>query len=436
MGRRGTAGIAKLLPARNRVKRAVWSQGAGPLSGPAKDGPDVDDGRYLWIADDAGGWLLATGRRGRHNLPPRRNEDEMRILIVGAGPTGLAAALFLAERGLSARVVDRRVQPTTRSKAFGVNPRSLSLLSGTGAAEEMLARGRRLTHVSLWRESRRIARLDLRRGGGPHPFMLVLPQAESEAILESALAKRGVLVERGVEARRVSEAAPGAECELHHPGGRVETIVPDVLLGADGVASTVRRGLGIELEGTAFPEPWRLYDLEMKLPLADEAHAVLLPDGALFIIRIAGDVWRVVGNVEDPLARLPSGAELGPVRWESEFRIAHRVAARFQAGTACLAGDAAHVHSPLGARGMNLGIEDAYVFASLAATGRLGDYERLRLPVDRRVVRVVRLMTEVPRGRSVLARLARRAAPLGGRIIPLLGLHRWILGLDHPLILE
>lgn len=360
----------------------------------------------------------------------------MRILIVGAGPTGLAAALFLAERRLRPRVVDRMLEPNARSKAFGVNPRTLMLLTGTGAVEEMLSRGRRLTHATLWSEDRRIARLDLRRGGGPYPFMLVLPQADSESILEAALAKRGLDVERGVEARVVREAPPSAECDLHHPHGKVERTVPDVLLGADGVGSSVRRGLGIELEGTSFPEPWRLYDIEMKLPLPDEAHAFLLPDGALFVIRIEGDVWRVVGNVADPLARLPRGAELGPVRWESEFRIAHRVAARFQSGTTCLAGDAAHVHSPLGARGMNLGIEDAYVFATLAATGRLRDYERLRRPVDRRVVRVVRRMTEVPRGRSVLAKLARRAAPLAGPVIPLLGLHRWILGLDHPVRLE
>lgn len=356
----------------------------------------------------------------------------MQTLIAGAGPTGLSAALFLHARGGEPRIVDRIPAPTTRSKAFGVNPRTLTLHRGTGITERMLERGRRLTGASLWRGTRRIARIDLTRAGGEIPFMLVLPQAETEEILTTALAERGVRVERGVEVRSVVAAGPGAECELHHAGGRVEPLRPAALLGADGIGSTVRRGLGIELEGSDFPEPWRLYDVDLSVPLDDEAHAFMLDDGALFLIRVSGDRWRVAGNVQDPLSRLPSGSEVGAIDWESEFRISNRVAERFQRGTACLAGDAAHVHSPLGARGMNLGIEDAYVFAALAAEGRLADYERLRAPAVRRVVRAVRMMTAVPRGRTLLARAARTAAPLAGRLIPLLGVQRWILGLDHP----
>lgn len=356
----------------------------------------------------------------------------MDIIVAGAGPTGLSAALFLHARGVAPRIVDRAPEPTTRSKAFGVNPRTLTLHRETGVTERMLARGRRLTTASLWRGARRIARIDLTRVGGEFPFMLVLPQAETEEILTGALAERGITVERGVEVRAVREARPGAECELRHPDGRMEPLVPDVLLGADGVGSTVRAGLGIDLEGSDFQEPWSLYDVDLSLPLEDEAHAFLLEDGALFLVRMSGDRWRVAGNVTDPLSRLPTGTEVGRVEWESRFRISHRVAERFQRGTACLAGDAAHVHSPLGARGMNLGVEDAYVFATLAADGRLQDYGRLRAPAVRRVVRAVRMMTEIPRGRSVLSRLARRAAPLAGHVIPLLGVQRWILGLDHP----
>lgn len=356
----------------------------------------------------------------------------MDTLVAGAGPTGLSAALFLHARGVTPRIVDRLPEPTTRSKAFGVNPRTLSLHRETGATERMLERGRRLSRASLWRGGRRVARIDLTRAGGEFPFMLVLPQAETEEILTAVLAERGIPVERGVEVRSVVPGGDCAECELHHPDGRVEPLRPDVLLGADGVGSTVRGGLGIEMEGSDYPEPWCLYDVDLSMPLEDEAHAFMLDDGALFVIRMSGDRWRVAGNVTDPLSRLPEGTEVGRVDWESEFRISHRVAERFQRGTACLAGDAAHVHSPLGARGMNLGVEDAYVFAALAAAGRLHDYQRLRAPVVRRVVRAVRMMTEVPRGRSLLSRVARMAAPLAGRVIPLLGVQRWILGLDHP----
>ncbi len=359
-------------------------------------------------------------------------------LIIGAGPTGLAAALFLAERGVSPRVVEQAAEPSPYSKAFGVNPRTLSLLEGTGVTERLLSQGRRMTALNVWRRGRNYFRLDLAPVDHRYPFMLIHSQAESEAALSDALAQRGIGVERGVAFEGIENGQAGLRVELRHRGGREEETTAAVLLAADGAGSCVRKALGVDFPGSAFEEPWRLYDLVLDTPLApDEAHAFLLDGGAAFAVRLHGDVWRLLGNVPDLPERLPE-TTAGRVTWESDFGISHRLAERLQVGAACLAGDAAHIHSGLGARGMNLGIEDAYVFAALASEGRIQEYDALRRPVVAKVMRQVERVTAVPRGRSFIAHLVRMLLPVLSPIMPAFAgsARTFILGLDHDLSLS
>ncbi len=359
-------------------------------------------------------------------------------LIIGAGPTGLAAALFLRERGISSRVVDQAIEPSPYSKAFGVNSRTLSLLEGTGVTDRLLAQGRRMTALNVWRRGQKHFRLDLSLVDHRYPFMLIHSQADSEAALADALAERGVNVERGVAFEGVEVDPAGLRVTLRHGNGREEETVAAVLLGADGASSSVRKAMSVGFPGSAFEEPWRLYDLVLHTPLApDEAHAFLLDGGAAFAVRIRDDVWRLLGNVPDLPGRLP-GTTAGRVEWESDFGISHRMAARLQVGAACLAGDAAHIHSGLGARGMNLGIEDAYVFAALVSAGRIEEYEALRKPVVAKVMRQVERLTAVPRGRSFLAHMVRAMLPVLAPVMPTFAgpARRFILGLDHEVALS
>lgn len=366
------------------------------------------------------------------------------VVIAGAGPVGLAAALFLADRGIRPRVLERELEHPRHSRALGVNPRTLTLLESTGVTERLLAQGRRLPAVRLWRRGRLVFRLDLSRVGGRYPFMLIHSQARTAALLEDALGERGLRVERGVEVDRVESRTVAAGpvqrrgedvvVQVRTRDGRTEVLPAGVVLGADGARSSVRETLGIGFRGARRGADWRLYDVELEVPLQpDEAHVFLLDGGTLVLIRLAGNVWRVVGNVPDLLGRLPAGSQVGAVEWESEFGDGHRVAERFAGGSAFLAGDAAHVHFPLGARGMNLGIEDAYVFALLTAERRLGDYDRLRRPAVRRVVARIHRLTTIARGRSPAARAVRAAAPVLDLVLPLVGVpaRRFILGLDH-----
>lgn len=356
-------------------------------------------------------------------------------LIVGAGPGGLAAALFLTERGKSVRIIDKRLEPSPHSKAFGVNARTLELLAESGVAEAFLANGRRLDHISLHRNADVLTTLNLSEVDHRFPFLCVQGQSDSERILTEALAARSIGIERGVELRHLEEHADGVEASLLRAGGE-ERVSAKTVLGADGSSSTVRTLLDIEFDGISYPEPWRLFDVELDGPLdANDAHIMLLDDGGMFVVRHTGGVWRVLGNAPDLLGSLPKGTRVGDVMWESEFVIANRVARRFSSGRVYLAGDAAHVHAGIGARGMNLAIEDAYVFARMLDEGRLDEYDSTRRRVVKRVVGQITHMMSVPRSATLPGRLVRRYPALVRTIVPRVR-HRvqpWLLGLDHSI---
>lgn len=367
---------------------------------------------------------------GEHSAP----------LIAGGGPVGLAAGLFLCEQNIETRIVERKRERLPYSKAFGVNPRTLELLESSGVTAQLLADGRKLTALNVWRKNRRVLRLDLSSLPHRYPFMLVHSQAATEELLEQALLDRGIPLERGTTVSQVEATGRGNVVQLTLADGTTESIEPPEVLGADGASSTVRESLGIGFPGSTWPEPWQLYDLELEhFPLDDgEAHSFLNDSGVLFMLRMEGPWWRVAGNCPDLLSHLPAGSRPGRIAWESEFHISHRLAARLRQGHVCLAGDAAHIHSPMGARGMNLGIEDAYVYVQLLAENRLEDYGRIRHPQIRQVIRRIERITSILRGRSLPAKAARILAPLAGTVAPLLAsqIRRFVLGEDHPVRLR
>ncbi|UGB39217.1 FAD-dependent oxidoreductase [Frateuria soli] len=365
----------------------------------------------------------------------------MPVLIAGAGPTGLAAALLLARRGIPVRIVDKSTAPSGHSKALAVNPRTQELLEDTGVTARMLATGWDVCGLSLHRQGHEDVAVPTSPLLETGRSLLSLSQSRTESMLADALRAQGVSVERGVKLDALAQDEDGVTVGLVHPDGSVERTRAPLLYGADGAHSTVRQALGLAFPGDELPEPWQLWDLHLATPLApDRAHLFLLPDGFLFALRVRGDLWRVMGNGARPLAALPDGTVCGDVRWRSHFHIAHRVAERAGVGRVLLGGDAAHIHSPLGARGMNLGIEDAYVFADCAADAlngrlsRLAGYAQLRHPVHRQVVRRVGALTRLMHGRPATLRELRdvlvprlmRFGPARRQFLRVAG------GLDHP----
>ena len=369
------------------------------------------------------------------------------VLIAGAGPTGLAAALFLKRLGVESRIVDPKPEPSHTSNALGVNPRTLELLEPTGVTARILAEALPIQRLVFHQEGRRLGELHLdpERDLGARFPMVILPQWRTEALLTEALAAEGMAPERARGLARftqddegVSYALQGAD-DAPEESGRAE-----VLFAADGAHSAVRKALGLDFPGSAFPETWKVVDVEMDIPEPPHGHVDFRPGGVFLALPYSATHWRLIGFGHDLTQGLPAGWSLRRVQWSSEFHIAHRIASQMNVGRVCLAGDAAHIHAPVGARGMNLGIEDAFVFAQCAADflrgdrDRLADYGRVRHETDKAVVDRVERVTRAARATGPIAEALRPfTVPLVGLLPPLLHfMERTATGLDHEVRLS
>jgi len=317
------------------------------------------------------------------------------VLIVGAGPTGLAAALELARLGVRPRIIDRRSVPTPFSRAIGVNPRTLELLSRFGLGEVLLAAGHLLPRLNLRTPERLVATVDFTRMHHRFNHLLALAQSETERLMTERLSQDGIEVERGVELLRFSHDATGVTAALR--GDRRDSEVRVAyLLGADGSHSPVRTGLAIGMPGRTYAQPWSLADIRGEWPFEREAVQLIgRPGRAVLAFPFGDDLVRVVSSAGNVLEQLPSGTRLTEVVWQSEFKISARLADTFGHGRVALAGDAAHLHSPVGARGMNLGIEDGILFARKLASGQLDTYGPQRRALAAHVVRLTEWQTRL-----------------------------------------
>jgi 2-polyprenyl-6-methoxyphenol hydroxylase-like FAD-dependent oxidoreductase len=373
------------------------------------------------------------------------------VLIVGAGPTGLALAAQLRQFGVAARIIDQRVDRVQESRALVMQPRTLELLRTLGIAQELIERGNDAAQVRLHLGKRVFAMglFDIGLEDTAYPFLLFISQAETEAILNEVLGAHGLHVERGVELLALTIGADEVTCTLRRRDGTPEHVRTRYVIGCDGAHSTVRRAAGIAFEGGAYPQTFALADLEVDGELEPgAAHAFLGAEGVLFFFPLGTPAtWRMQG-MRPPAAPAgdgqveadePSLAELqticdrftgGTLRlrdpvWTTYFHLQHRQAARYRAGRAFLAGDAAHVHSPAGAQGMNTGIQDAWnlgwklalVVRGVADEALLDSYEPERWPVGRFVLRFTDRASSIALSDSRFVRLMRsQVAP---RLLPL-----------------
>lgn len=350
------------------------------------------------------------------------------VLVVGAGPVGLAAASELLRHGLECRIVDRLEEPPQYAKAIGVQPRTLEVWEDMGLVGRALDEAIALRGQVVMVNGREAARLSLEVPDGI-PFGFVgLPQYTTERLLAEHLAGLGGRVERGLELQSFEQDADGVTSTLAGPDG-TETVRSRYLIGADGAHSVVRKGLGLTFEGDAFPEEFMLADVEVdwSQPRGLAVRSMHQEDGVtddvLVCIPLPGrSRYRISMFVSPDLATPPDGqahgllsdrpgptlahvqavldrlspepATASTLRWSSVFRISHRLVDRYGAGRVFVAGDAAHIHPPTGAQGMNTGIQDAYNLAwklglaarGLAADGLTDTYHAERHPVGEEVV--------------------------------------------------
>ncbi|WP_314173468.1 FAD-dependent monooxygenase [Streptomyces winkii] len=373
--------------------------------------------------------------------------DGPTVLVAGAGPTGLALACGLRAAGTSVRVVDAAKEPARTSRALGLQPRGSEVLDRLGALEDLPRSSIPIRQVIAHVDGRPVARLKL---GRPTKLVtrpgLLISQAEVEARLRNRLSQLGVEVEWGRELTSAEQDADGVTATLNGDvtsgttgeiadGNTGEPIRADWLVGCDGAHSRVRRAAGIGFPGVPVVERFLLADVRAQLPFPRDAASVWLRGEQMCgVFPLPGDTWRVMAPAaagtgadlgpEELLGVLAgalremAGLESVPVRetlWTSTFRIHRRLASTYRQGRMLLAGDAAHIHSPLGGQGLNTGLGDAENLAwklALVASGRAGDglletYEAERRPVAREVVESTSALTRVVTGQNAPARALR-----------------------------
>ncbi|CAN5468442.1 FAD-dependent monooxygenase [soil metagenome] len=348
------------------------------------------------------------------------------VLIAGAGPIGLTAAIELHRRGIACRIVDPLTEPPQYAKAVGVQPRTLEVFEGMGILHAILDESIPMRGQVVYVNGAKVGELEL---GLPAdvPFgFICVPQYATERVLRDDLAQRGVGVERGVRVTGFTQDDDGVTVALSDGSVRAR-----YLIGADGAHSIVRKTLGCSFEGAAFEEQYMLGDVEVdwSLPRGWAVRAMHQTDGKtddlLVCIPLPGrGRYRMsmlvppelsgastttdgvahgfegsrapqLEHIQAVLDRLsPEPVTARNLRWSSVFRISHRIVDSYGSGRVFIAGDAAHIHPPTGAQGMNTGIQDAHNLAwkvalavrGEAADGLLASYDAERRPIGEEVV--------------------------------------------------
>jgi 2-polyprenyl-6-methoxyphenol hydroxylase-like FAD-dependent oxidoreductase len=372
------------------------------------------------------------------------------VLVVGAGPTGLVLALWLAKLGVKVRIIDRTAEPGTTSRALAVQARTLELYRQLDLADAVLAAGHRIPAVNLWVRGEAAARLAFETIGSgltPYPFLEIFPQDEHERLLIERLEAFDVAVERRTELIAFTETENGVIARLRGPDGQEVDCVANYIAGCDGARSVVRETIGAGFPGGTYRQLFYVADVEAAGPaLNGELHIDLDDADFLGVFPLAGQGRaRLIGTVRDERAGRADTlvfkdvsdrainhlkVQVKNVNWFSTYHVHHRVTEHFRKGRAFLIGDAAHIHSPAGGQGMNTGIGDAINLAwKLAAVlaGRAGDalldsYEAERIGFARRLVATTDRVFSFATAEGRIAQIMRtRVAPVVIPIVASLG---------------
>ncbi|MEY2245389.1 FAD-dependent monooxygenase [Streptomyces sp. BF23-18] len=366
------------------------------------------------------------------------------VVVAGAGPVGLTAAVALRGRGVRCRIVDRLPARLPYAKAVGIQPRTLEIWDHMGLTRTVLEAAAPMYGQLAYVNGTEQARIDLVLPPEVPYGFAALPQYETERVLDACLARFGTGIERGTELVGFSQDSDGVTVALRSASGAEEEVRARYLVGCDGAHSIVRKTLGLTFEGSAFPEEYMLGDVEVDWDLPqgygvramhrngdgavdDVLVCIPLPgrnryrmsmtvppelstagrnDGPAdgVVHGLEGGRAPALSDIQAVLDRLsPRPTTASRLRWSSVFRISHRIVDRYGDGRVFVAGDAAHIHPPTGAQGMNTGVQDAWNLAwklALAVEGGAhhdlaASYDAERRPVGEEVVeRTVRHATQ------------------------------------------
>jgi 6-methylpretetramide 4-monooxygenase / 4-hydroxy-6-methylpretetramide 12a-monooxygenase len=333
------------------------------------------------------------------------------VLIIGAGPSGLFAAAELIRHGIAIRLIEREARPHHEARATAIQAGTLEILDSVGLLPPFIEAGEQVRHTRIY--SSDLCELRFATFAGIDcrcEFQCVLPQYETERILERHLVSLGGTVERGVTAIKLEAGADNVLVSLLHPDGTVETVHTEAVIGAGGAHDVARASMNEQLEGATYEGHFLVADIAMHAPLPrDECSIICGPDGLLLLSPLPGGRWISFQDLEDTMqtisteeivarieARLGARCRPTDIAWCSPFRMHRRIASRLADGRRFLIGDAAHLSSPFGGEGLNAGLHDAYdlawklalVLRGHARRSLFDDYAIERAIADRHVLDV------------------------------------------------
>lgn len=367
-------------------------------------------------------------------MPPTVKTD---VIIVGAGPTGLALACQLTRYQIDFVVIEKNEGVTAYSKALGVHARTLEIYEQLDLAQKAVEQGSIAGKVRMLQRGEVLGQVELSnigKGLSAYPFMLVLEQSRNERLMYDWLKdhNRDVRWQTALESFSQDETAVTARVKISN--GEFETIEGKYLVGCDGPHSLVRHGLGLAFEGSTFERLFYVADVQIDWNFTHDALTVCLaPHGVVAFFPMPGEKrWRIVGAFpeghekdereilyEEIEAQIKKEAQLElditRVDWFSTYKVHTRHVDKFSSGRCFVAGDAAHIHTPAGGQGMNTGIQDAYnlgwklalVLKNSASPRILETYNEERLPNAKRLTATTDRMFNLAAGKDWFVALIR-----------------------------
>src|SRR5690242_12228540 len=342
---------------------------------------------------------------------------ETEVLVIGAGPSGLFAAIELARRGVRARVVEREPGPHMQARATAVQPGTLEILATAGVVDRFLAGSEHLRFARVFdADLKLVAEMAFAGVGCPWEFQCSLPQCDTEQMLAGRLAELGGTVERGVEAVSVKQRDDGVLVGLERADGTTETVEASWVIGAGGAHSVTRESMAETLVGSTYPGTSLVASGTVTCGLPRDGNALIAsPAGYVLVIPLPGERWLTfIGDLdEDETERLArddaaglvaaalrrrvgQGIRMNEVAWASPFRMHRRLVPQLADGRLFLLGDAGHLSSPFGGEGLNSGLHDGFNLGwklalelrGRARPGLLDSFASERLAADRHVLEV------------------------------------------------